>query len=306
MADVNPDEAALEALEKAESQITSTEEKAEIQPETSQEDVEGVTSQEDEVQEETSTEGQTDESELTEQESEVIESIDQEALQYLRGYYSDDKEILRQLQINPQLADDILSILDEEVPQKPEQKPEQKQEVQAALEELKFELDPDIVGPDVKNAIDQIASVLNEQRKGLSEEQKKLQSDRAAAFDMRIDDCFDRYSKELPNLGQSGNLSNRNKRFRTEMFAYADVTSRLRGVPIERAIAIEIEKFKNQGGKKAATQELIDKLNQQEKRMINRPTRRQSQQKGQKKYADAYEEADEKMALAEQEAGLSP
>jgi malate synthase len=114
-------------------------------------------------------------------------------------------------------------------------KAEEKAQIKQELEELKFNLDPDIVGSDVKSAIDKITSVLNEQRKGLSEERTKLQSEVDSAYNARIDGHFDRLSKQMPDLGSSQNMTRKAADLRGDIFTVAAAISMRKNLPIERA-----------------------------------------------------------------------
>ena len=178
-----------------------------------------------------------------------------------------------------QESPDLLSSIKEEIEN--EKKPKQKQETEKSVpkstyKEIKVDLDPDLVGADVKKAIDNIVSRINEQGKSLESETLKLQNERESAFQQKIDGHFDRYSKQVPDLGNSSSLTQRQYKERIKLFRHAMVTSEIDGVPIERAIEIEVNKFKNQGGEKVAQQRLIDKLNGQKKHFTNPPTRRHS------------------------------
>jgi hypothetical protein len=277
---------------------------------------------------------------LSDEDSEIVSGIDEDVIDVLRDNF-DDNEIVEIAKNKPEFLQAIreeLDIFDEEEPIKPVEKeiPEpEAEELAAEFEEFKLELDPDIVGQANAKAFEALASRLNlqgktlaEQRKGLEEQRKKLQAERTAAFNQRIDSCFDRYSKEIfkeakkaglktpkVDLGRSNffegkawkQLTRQERsqiKLRQRLFAHAKTEVELTGVPIEKAIELEIQKELSRGGKKAAAQELIDKLNTEGKRAISRPTRRISQQQGERKFASDYEEAEYRMTKAEQEAGL--
>lgn len=277
--------------------------------------------------------------ELSDEDSEILSGIDKDVINVCRDYY-DEKEIIEIAKNKPELLEDIraeLDILDEKEPEElptTEEKAAAK-EVAAEFEELKLKLDPDIVGKDVKGAMEAMATRLNsygknlsEQKKGLDEQKDLLQAEKNAVFNNRIDACFDRHAKGLfaeakkaglkvpkVDLGRSSFFEGKKRqqltrseraqvRLRQRLYAHAKTEVELTGVPIERAIESEIQKELNKGGKKAATQELINNLNTEGKRAINRPTRRISQQKGERKFASDYEENEYRMVEAEREAGL--
>jgi len=250
-------------------------------------------------------EGQTQEAET----SSALKDIDADVLQICRDYGWDDDEIARQIKINPDLPYQLRELLDAEqqggptIPSAEADKKAVDEQKAQEFEELKFNLDPDKVDPDVKMAIEKIAAQLSEQRKMLTEEQKRLQSERELAYITRVDSCFDRFSKELPDLGNSANLNNRQIALRQELWAHADLTSRLRNIPIEKAIEIEVRKHKNQEGEKAAEQRLLDKLNKQRSRYTHRPTRRHSDLSS-RKFATPEEEAEAIMTEAYRQAGI--
>ena len=124
------------------------------------------------------------------------------------------------------------------------------------------------------------------------------------AFNSKIDMIFDGYTREYGNLGNSSNLSKTQQQERADVYAVASALALRRNVPVEKMISKAITLFKNQGGEKAAEQKVINKLNKQEKRLTNKPTRRASQQSGERKFSSDYEEAEYLMAEAEQKAGL--
>jgi hypothetical protein len=271
--------------------------------------VEDETLQTDELEDSSEDSTEVEETELSEEDTEVLNGIDPDVLDTCRDYGWDDAKIVQMAQISPELFDDIREILDEKVDE--DTKPS-KEERQAATEkekidadELKFNLDADIVGEDVKNAIDKMATMINQQRKGLSEEQQKLQTERDTVFNERIDNIFDGHSKGYPALGNTSKakLSRASQELRADVYAVASALSLRKGIPVERTMSRAINLFKNQGGKKQATKEIIDKLDKQEKRFTNPPTRRKSADT-RPKFEDGYEEAEYRMAKAEQEAGL--
>lgn len=277
--------------------------------------------------------------ELEAEEAETLKEIDPDVLDVCRDYGWDDKKIAQVAKLSPELLEDVRELLDEE--QKPETKeaPAVKKAAEAEVEkskeaeEIKFDLDPDVVGADVKSAIDKMAARLNEQQKGLSEQQKglseektQLQSERDTAFNNRIDSCFDEYAKSLTaeskkagekapvlDLGDSASFigkewktltraEKQQVKLRTEIFAHAQVTAGMRRIPIERAIAIEVSRHKNQGGEKDAEQRLLNKLEKGKKRHTNRPTRRHSDIKT-RKFGSEAERVTALMDEAHRQAG---
>jgi hypothetical protein len=174
---------------------------------------------------------------------------------------------------------ELLSSIKEEIEnEKQQSKPvvEKQNAPKSTFKEIKVNLDPDLVGADVKSAIDSIVSRINEQGKSLESETQRLQQERESSFQQKIDGHFDRFSKQIPQLGNSSNMSEGQYKTRLELFRHAMVTSEIRGIPIEKAIETEINKFKNQDGEKVAAQRLVDKLNGQKKHFTNPPTRRHS------------------------------
>jgi hypothetical protein len=176
---------------------------------------------------------------------------------------------------------DLLTSIKEEIEnEKQESKPVKKEVSQSApksnFKEIKVKLDPDIVGADVKSAIDSIVARINEQGKSLESETQRLQQERENSFQSKIDGVFDRFSKQLPDIGNSSNMTEKQYKTRIELFRHAGITSEVRGISIEKAIEIEVNKYKNQDGERVASQRLLDKLKGQKKHFTNTPTRRHS------------------------------
>jgi hypothetical protein len=176
---------------------------------------------------------------------------------------------------------DLLTSIKEEIEnEKQESKPVKKEVSQSTpknnFKEIKVKLDPDIVGADVKVAIDSIVARINEQGKSLESETQRLQQERESSFQSKIDGVFDRFSKQLPDIGNSSNMTERQYKTRIELFRHAGITSEVRGISLEKAIEIEVNKYKNQDGERVAAQKLIDKLKGQKKHFTNTPTRRHS------------------------------
>ncbi len=86
-------------------------------------------------------------------------------------------------------------------------------------EELKFELDPELVDPQVKAAIDSMAATLNKQQKDIAEEREGLRLEREKAFETRVDSCFDSYEKDLPRIGNSSKLTKESGEYRKFILA---------------------------------------------------------------------------------------
>jgi len=172
------------------------------------------------------------------------------------------------------------------------------------VEEIKFDLDPDLVDPQVKAALDKAAEVLNKQQKVINEEKKSLQLEREKAFETRVDSCFDSYEKELPRLGDSSKLTEDNSKYRREIFQYADVTARIHGISIEDAIKDTVQMFKNKEGEKAIEKRLIAKLNKQKGKFTNPPTRKKSDVNS-RKFASEAERVRAKMNDAFKKAGIT-
>lgn len=237
-------------------------------------------------------------------EAESLEDIDPEVLECCRDYGWDDEKIAQIKELSPELFDDIRAVLDEEgeLPAEKETKEEPKKEdIKQELEELKFDLDPDVVGQDVKGAFDKMASVLNEQRKGFADERTKLQTEIDSAFNSRIDGHLDRMAKQTPDLGSSQKLTRKQYQLRAELFAHANVTATLRKVPIERALEIEVNNYRNRGGEKAAEKRVLGKLEKNKRRFTNKPTRKAGEVG--RKFKDDFEAAEYRMEQAEQKAG---
>jgi hypothetical protein len=200
-------------------------------------------------------------------------------------------------------AEKIKSVLEAaKTVQQPQAKPEVKPVVtEPAEDDLKFELDPDIVGLDVKNAIDKITATLNAQKKDIQERQNSLRQEQSQAFNMKIDSHFDNIAKELPELGTSANLTQKQMALRTELFAHANVTASLRGISMEEAIKLEASKVKGMGGEKVAEQKLLDKLKKQNNQLSNKPTRRASEPT--RTFDDEADRKEHLMREAERKAG---
>jgi hypothetical protein len=230
-------------------------------------------------------------------------TIDPEVLEIFNDYGLSQETIDKIAQESP----DLLTSIKEEIEN--EKKPIQKQETEKrsvsknTFKEIKVNLDPDIVGADVKSAIDNIVSRINEQGKSLESETQKLQQERESAFQQKIDGHFDRYAKQVPNIGNSLTLTESQYKERIKLFRHAMVTSEIDGIPIERAIEVEVNKFKNQDGEKVAQQKLIDKLNGQKKHFTNPPTRRHSDLAS-RKFASEEERKEAVMSDAYKQAGI--
>jgi hypothetical protein len=234
--------------------------------------------------------------------SQTIEesAIDPEVLEIFNDYGLSQETIDKIAKESP----DLLTSIKEEIEN--ERKPIQKEEKsvpKSTYKEIKVDLDPDLVGADVKKAIDNIVSRINEQGKSLESETQRLQQERESAFQQKIDGHFDRYTKQVPLIGNSSTLTESQYKQRIKLFRHAMVTSEIDGVPIEKAIEIEVNKFKNQDGEKVAQQRLIDKLNGQRKHFTNPPTRRHSDLSS-RKFSSEEERKEAVMTEAYKAAGI--
>lgn len=299
----------MDKIETEQQEAATATAEPELEPEKDESSTEDETVGEDVV----STDEVSAETELSAEKSEILKGIDPDVLDVCREKFDDD-QIVEIAQRNPELLADIRAELDayEEPTVKPAEKgvekpAEKEAEKKAEFEEIKLNLDENIVGADVKNAIDTMVAKLNafgknlnEQSKGLTEEQSRLQSERYAAYNNRIDGCFDKQAKILASeskkageakpiidlgdssqfVGKQFNQLNRQQRqqvsLRTEIFRHAQVTSEIRNIPIEKAIEIEVGRYKNQTGEKVAEQRLLNKMERSRKRHTNPPTRRHS------------------------------
>ncbi len=260
--------------------------------------------------------GETDESaaadeEMSEEDTEILNGIDPDVIDACRASNWDDKRIVEEAKTNPAIFSEIRELLDEEQYKKAEQPAQSAKKEEAAevdeIDAILAKLDPDIHGAEIVKAFQALAGRQKEGHKALTEEQKRLEAERQAAFGAKIDNMFDGHAKSgYKELGNSTvRLGYKEKELRQEVFAVANALALRAGKPVESMINRAVGLFRNQGGEKAAAQKIITKLNQQDKRTINRPTRRISQQQGERKFADNYEEAEYIMTKAEQEAGLT-
>ncbi|MCJ7828715.1 MAG: hypothetical protein MUP81_03120 [Dehalococcoidia bacterium] len=263
------------------------------------------TKDEDEVPEVVSEEvGEVEEPAVAGEATEALKGVDPEVLEVCRDWGWDDKKIAWHAKEAPKLLEEIREELDkaetEEAPagaRKPETK------VEKEFEELKFTLDPAIVGQEVVDAFGQVAGRLNEYGKGLTEEQGRLQSERKAAFTVRVDNCFDRFTKDYPDLGNAVSLDKKQFKLRQEIFVHAQIDADMKKIPLEKAIESQVRRYKNQEGEKVAGQKLLDSLAKQKKRFTNAPTRRHSDV-GTRKFKDENEEKEALMSEAYKEAGI--
>lgn len=315
------DDAGLEAFGKAADELDNQKGAEQPLPEDTPEKGEDVSKETpdeadglDEETDETS-EGEDDSQEPAEAGEEAstedaLKDIDPEVLEYCRNYFGADEKIIQMVKLSPELFDDVRAALDEEQQEKPQVK-ETKTETQtpepSEIDKLMSKLDPDVHGAELVGIIKALAQKQTEGQKVFSEEQKRLENERKAAFTARIDSCFDRHSKKLPQLGHSSQRFSRGQSvFRQRLLDYAAVESKYNpNLTPEQAIDRVVTLYLNQGGKKAATQEILDKINKHGRTAINKPTRRHSQQSGERKYDNFADEAEERMAQAEQEAGLT-
>lgn len=262
---------------------------------------------------------ETEEAELSAEETELIEDIDPEVIEVCREYGWDDKKIVQIAKLSPELLEDVRDVLDEEQTEEPQKQParDTTETKKPEPDEFKIELDPDVVGPEMKKAVDMIVDKLNQQSKGLSEEQKNLKAEKDAAFNNRIETCFDRQSKiimaEAKKTGPKNfilDLGDSSRRLtkpqymrRIEIFRHAQITADLKRVSMERAIEIEIKKAKNQDSEKTAGQRILDKLERQKRHFTSSPTRRHLNLTT-RKFATEEEEKEAIMSEAYKEANI--
>jgi hypothetical protein len=159
-----------------------------------------------------------------------------------------------------------------------------------APEDIKFNIDPDLVDNEVKTAIDTMANILSEQRRELSVERERLRVERNNAFSSKIDNCFDKHAESLPNLGKTADLKRDNAVYREELYAHAKIISERRNISIDSAIEETVSMFKNKDGEKVAAQKLITNLNKQKGKFTNPPTRKHTDA-GSRKYTSESERA---------------
>jgi hypothetical protein len=187
-----------------------------------------------------------------------------------------DDELVEEVETE---VDDTTEVVETEVEVEPEpaKAPVAKQPeavVEEEVEEIKFDLDEDLVDPSVKTAIDKIADKLNAQEKSIAEREKALNLEREQAYENRIDSCFDKFNGDLPSLGNTESLTEDNGMYRRRLFQMAQVTANIDGVSMEEAIQDTVQLFKNRGGETKAEKALIGKLQKQKKSFTNAPTRK--------------------------------
>ncbi len=170
-------------------------------------------------------------------------------------------------------------------------------------EEFKVDLDPELVDPQVKTAIDSMVKIINDQQKTIDKEKEGLQAEREKVFETRVDSCFDSYEKDLPRLGGSSKLTEDNGKYRRRVFAYANVARQLDGISIEDAIKDTVQMFKNKEGEKKIEKRLITKLQGQKKKFTNPPTRKKSSPM-ERKFKSETEKANFIMDEAYKKAGI--
>lgn len=246
-----------------------------------------------------------DEQEQLDQTDDDDYEIDKDVLEIFSEYGLTEETVKQMAKESPELLKSIKDELEQEE-SKSKPKPKQKQppaSQKSKFEEITVDLDPDLVGADVKSAIDSIVAKINQQGKDLQYEQDQLQKERQSSFQTKIDGYFDRFSKQVPDLGNSSTINERQYKTRLEIFRHAIVTSEIRDIPIEKAIQIEVNKHKNQDGEKVAAKKLIDKLEGQKKHFTNPPTRRHSDLST-RKFASEEERKEAVMAEGYRQAGI--
>jgi hypothetical protein len=220
------------------------------------------------------------------QDDEIVESnenqetteIDSEVLEVLNDYGLKQETIDKILEESPQLIAAIKEELNlEKKNDKPVDKKPANTDTKNQYKELKLDVDPDLIDEKLKTSLDEIVKRINEQGKVLESESQKLKQERENAYQNRIDSHFDRLEKTLPIVGNSSKLTENQYQQRIRIFRHALVTSEIDNIPVEKAIEIEINKIKNQDSEKVAGQKILDKLENQKKHFIHKPTRRHSE-----------------------------
>lgn len=175
------------------------------------------------------------------------------------------------------------------------------------VEELVKNLDPDIVGSDVKAVMDaliadrkELSAKVASLEGGVQSHQQQLQQEVATAYNTRIESAFDSLAKDIPSLGVGGKLTKEQTELRLDLHEHARLTAARKGMTIEKALELEVQKHKNMGGEKVATQKVLEKIKQQEKQFTNRPTRRTAEPARQ--FADDESRAKHEMQEAQQRA----
>jgi hypothetical protein len=170
-------------------------------------------------------------------------------------------------------SEDVSEEIEEEVVQEPVKAVEPIEEV-VEYEEIDFELDEDLVDPTVKAAFEKLKDQVNKQQKSIDESKSRLKIEQEKVFENRIDSCFDKYVDDLPNLGETSKLSEKNGLYRRRIFQHAQVTAQMDNISIEDAIKDAVQMHKNRGGEQATKKKLITSLNKQKKKFTNPPTRK--------------------------------
>jgi len=149
--------------------------------------------------------------------------------------------------------------------------------------DINLNLDADVVGQEVKEALEKTAKELSEQKQklheletGLKIEKERLLAEQNQAFTTKINLHFDKFANEMPSLGETSKLTEQQALARKRIFAHAKMECDIRNIPIERALDETIRMFKGVGSEQKAKQELITDINKQKNRMLNTPTRKQT------------------------------
>lgn len=178
-------------------------------------------------------------------------------------------------------VDDTIEVVETEVdevvePEKPAAAEEPAKETDSVVstDEIKFDLDPGLVDPAVKEALEKVADRLNTQQKTIDEDRAKLKAEQEKVFENRIDSCFDKFVEDLPDLGNTSKLSKDNGLYRRRLFQHAQVTAKMDGISIEDAIKDTVAMYKNRDGETKAEKKLITKLNKHKTKFTNKPTRK--------------------------------
>lgn len=251
--------------------------------------------------------------ELSEEEQDLVDELDEDVIQCCHDYGWDMKKIAQVAKITPELFDDIRDELDEldledfeddeEVDRVDKSQRKSQKEKEDDIDDIKFDIDPNMTDPKVIEILKKQNQSINSLRNDLTLREQQLEQEKAAAFNARIDRVFDSFSKEIPALGKGSKLDRKQARVRETIFTYASAIAQRRRIPLEVALEREIQRFKNTGSKKEAGRELLSKVNKSNKRVINKPTRKQTNLST-RKFSSPEEEKIAIMTEAYKEAGI--
>ncbi len=236
-------------------------------------------------------------------ETEETEEVEDEEITEEVSEDTDNTEV--ETEVEEKTSEEVEKPVEKEATkaQETEKSEERLKEKPQEIEDIKFDLDAEIVDPQIKAAIDSIAVTLTEQRKEIAVEKESLRLEREKVFENRIDKCFDSFSEDLTDLGSSSSLTEQNGKYRREIFQHAHVASQIHGISIEEAIKNTVQMFKNKDGEKTTEKRLITKLNKQKKTFTNTPTRKKSSPQT-RKFKNETDKANFIMDEAYKEAGI--